>query len=78
MKGMYQAHEKERKTKYLHIVIQVKKSSFTPSVMSTTGGMAPEADAILKRLSQKLSTKLDQSYSNTVGYIFVENLELNF
>ena len=32
-------------------------------------GMAPEADAFLKRLSQKLSTKLDQSYSNAVGYL---------
>ena len=41
----------------------------TPFVISTTGGMAPEADAFLKRLSQKLSTKLDQSYSNTVGYL---------
>ena len=26
-------------------------------------------DAFLKRLSQKLSTKLDQSHSNTVGYL---------
>ena len=69
LKGMYQAHEKEKKTKYLHRVIQVEKSSFTPFVISTTGGMAPEADAFLKRLSQKLSTKLDQSYSNTVGYL---------
>ena len=69
LKGMYQAHEKEKKTKYLHRVIQVEKSSFTPFVISTTGGMAPEADAFLKRLSQKLSTKLDQSYSNTVDYL---------
>ena len=69
LKGMYQAHEKEKKTKYLHRVIEVEKSSFTPFVISTTGGMAPEADAFLKRLSQKLSTKLDQSYSNTVGYL---------
>ena len=69
LKGMYQALEKEKKTKYLHRVIEVEKSSFTPFVISTTGGMAPEADAFLKRISQKLSTKLDQSYSNTVGYL---------
>ena len=33
--------------------------------------MAPEAEASFKRLSQKLSisTKLDQSHSNTVGYL---------
>ena len=81
---MYQGHEKEKKTKYLHRVISpsqvayarcargckaVEKFSFTPFVISTTGSMAPEADAFLKRLSQKLSTKLDQSYSNTVGYL---------
>ena len=50
-------------------MIEVEKSSFTPFVISTTGGMAPEADSFLKRISQKLSTKLDQSYSNTVGYL---------
>ena len=40
--------------------------------------MAPEADAFLKRLSQKLSTKLDPiNLIPTQLVIFVENLELN-
>ena len=61
---------KNCKTNYrFRELTKFKKSSFTPFVISTTGGMAPEADAFLKRLSQKLSTKLDQSYSNTVGYL---------
>ena len=31
--------------------------------------MAPEATVFLKRLALKLSKKIDQSYSNTVGYL---------
>ena len=69
LKTMYQSHEKEKKTKYLHRVLQVEKANFTPFVLSTTGGIAPEATAFTKRLAQKLSQKLDQSYSSIMGYL---------
>ena len=62
--SMYRCHEEEKKTKYLHRIIQVEKANFSPFVVSTIGGIAPEATAFLKRLGQKLSTKLNQSYPN--------------
>ena len=66
---MYRSHENEKKTKYMHRVREVEKSNFTPFVMSTTGGLAPEAANFIKRLSAKLSQRLCQSYSNVVGYV---------
>ena len=47
----------------------MEKGNFSPFVMSTTGGIAPEATAFLKRLAQKLSLKLNQSYPNIMGYL---------
>ena len=35
----------------------------------TTCGLAPEASAFTKRLAQKLSVKLDQSYSHVMGFL---------
>jgi hypothetical protein len=66
---MYRCHEEEKKTKYLQRIIQVEKANFSPFVMSTTGGIAPEATAFLKKLAQKLSAKLNQSYPNIMGYL---------
>ncbi|KAL5253931.1 hypothetical protein ACHWQZ_G013632 [Mnemiopsis leidyi] len=67
--SMYRCHEEEKKSKYLQRVIQVEKANFSPFVMSTTGGIAPEATAFLKKLAQKLSAKLNQSYPNIMGYL---------
>ena len=44
-----QKHEKEMKEKYNQRVIDIEKSSFTPLVVTTSGGMAPEC----KRLAEK-------------------------
>ncbi|KAL5246565.1 hypothetical protein ACHWQZ_G018700 [Mnemiopsis leidyi] len=67
--SMYRCHEEEKKTKYLQRIIQVEKANFSPFVMSTTGGIAPEATAFLKKLAQKFSAKLNQSYPNIMGYL---------
>ncbi|KAL5261580.1 hypothetical protein ACHWQZ_G007326 [Mnemiopsis leidyi] len=67
--SMYRCHEEEKKTKYLQRIIQVEKANFSPFVMSTNGGIAPEATAFLKKLAQKLSAKLNQSYPNIMGYL---------
>ena len=66
---MYRSHENEKKTKYMHCVREVEKANFTPFVMSTTEGLAPEAASFVKRLSAKLSQRLCQSYPNVLGYI---------
>ena len=47
----------------------MEKGNFSPFVMSTTGGIAPEATAFLKRLAQKFSSKLNKFYPNIMGYL---------
>ena len=57
---MYRSHEGEKKRKYNARVLQVEKSSFTPLVFSTTGGMGGEADRFFKHLAMKISNKTGQ------------------
>ena len=40
---IYEIHEKEKKRSYNQRVMQVERATFTPLVLSTTGGMAPES-----------------------------------
>ena len=47
----------------------MEHATFTPIVMSTTGGMSSECNIFFKRLSYLLSIKTGQSYSDTIGYI---------
>ena len=47
----------------------MEKANFLPFAVSTTGGIAPEATSFLKRLAQKLSSKLNQSYPIIMGYL---------
>ena len=43
-------------------IIQVEKSSFTPLVFSTSGGMGKEAETLHKRLVKLISEKRGTSY----------------
>ena len=58
-------HEREKKRSYEQRVREIEHSSFTPLVMSTTGGMGKEATTFFKRLASLLSAKWDTTYSNT-------------
>ena len=67
--AMYLAHEKEKKTEYNARVLEVEKASFTPAVLSTSGGMGNEMDRLVRRLAMKISNKRGERYSDTVGFI---------
>ena len=69
LEKMYSDHEKEKKRMYNHRVIQIEHGQFTPLVFSTTGGMAKECSSFLKKLSEKLSQKTNQKYSDTVNFV---------
>ena len=66
---MYRAHENEKKRMYNARILQIEKASLTPLVFSTTGGMGAEADRFYKHLAERISTKTDQRYSDTVAFI---------
>ena len=69
LKALYNKHEKEKKRCYNARVINIEKSTFTPLVFSTAGGMGGESEAFHKRLATLLSQKRGNSYSETMSFV---------
>ena len=64
---VYRRQEQEKKRQYEQHVREVEHATFTPLVMSTTGGMGKAATMSYKRLASMISDKRDVSYSKTVN-----------
>ena len=69
IKTLYLQHEKEKKSTYVEKVTQVEKGSFTPFVMSTSGGMGAQAVPFIKRIAELIGVKRNEEYSYAVNYI---------
>ena len=54
---------------YEQRVLEIEHSSFTPLVMSATGGMGPLATIFYKRLAAMLAEKQGTQYSKTIQWI---------
>ena len=65
----YRRHEMEKRRRYERRVIDVEHGTFSPFVMSTSGGMGPSATVALKRLAGLLAEKTDTPYSKIVNVI---------
>ena len=63
----YRKHELEKKRQYEKRVREIEHASFTPLVLSATGGMASEATVFYKRLASCLASKWDQPYCSTLS-----------
>ena len=61
----YDINEKEKKKQYNERILQVEHGSFTPLVMSATGGMGREGRRFYARLSEMLS----ENYSFTISWL---------
>ena len=59
----------EKKRSYDQRIREVEHSTFTPLVLSSTGGMGKAATTFYKRLSSMLSEKRDVPYSTMIGWI---------
>ena len=66
---LYVTHEKEKKRAYNERIINVEKGSFTPIVMTATGGMGNEAKLFHKRMALLISQKRNEEYSHVLNYI---------
>ena len=66
---LYATHEKEKKRAYNERIINVEKGSFTPIVMTTSGGMGNEANLFHKRMAMLISEKRNEEYSHVLNYI---------
>ena len=65
----YRKHEHEKKRTYEQSIREVEHSSFTPLVLSTSGGMGTEANIFYKRLASLLATKRDDQYCKTLCWL---------
>ncbi len=69
MSSCYTKHERAKKRAYEQRVREVEQSSFTPLVLSATGGLGNEANTFYKRLASMLATKWDNNYSSTLCWL---------
>ena len=65
----FRKHEMEKKRAYEQRVREIEHASFTPLVLSASGGLAKEATNFYKRLASKLAEKWDHSYSLTMNWL---------
>ena len=65
----YDINEKEKKKQYNERILQVEHGSFTPLVMSASGGMGRECSKFYARLSEMLAEKRNQNFSITSSWI---------
>ena len=59
----------EKKRAYSQRVREIEHASFTPLVLSASGGFAKEATNFYKRLASLLADKWDQPYSQTMNWL---------
>lgn len=67
--NVYRKHERIKKRAYEQRVREIEHATFTPLVLSATGGLAGEANIFYKRLASMLASKWDQSYSCTLRWL---------
>ena len=66
LSSCYRKHEQMKKRAYEQRIREVEHASFTPLVISATGGLASEASTLYKRLASLLASKWDHPYSSTL------------
>jgi hypothetical protein len=69
LSALYKTASKEKKREYAERVQRVEDGSFTPMVMSSTGGMGPEMSVALKFLAAGLAVKEGVQYSSAVNVL---------
>ena len=69
LQAVYRRHEQEKKCQYDQRVREVEHATFTPLVLSSTGGMGKAITVFYKRLASMLSEKRGIQYSKTIGWL---------
>lgn len=69
LQSAYRKHEMEKKRCYEQRVLEVEHASFTPLVMSATGGMGSLERSFYNRLASMLSEKQGTSYNKTMEWV---------
>ena len=53
-----------------------RRADFTPFICSTDGAIHREGQHFLRRLSARLASKWEMSYSRAMGFVFIVNMRL--
>ena len=69
MTAVYRRNENEKRQAYEQRIIDVEHGSFTPLVLSATGGMEQAATVAYKRMASLLAEKRGQPYCKTMGWL---------
>ena len=70
LSACYKKHKNTKKRAYGQRIREIEHASFTPVVMSATGGLAHEATYFYKRLASLLSHKWGDEYSVIMGWLW--------
>ena len=65
----YVHHQNIKKNNYQERVLNVEHGSFTPIIISTAGGVGPEANRHHKRIAQLMALKKKGEYPQIIQYI---------
>ena len=66
----YRRSEMGKRRAYDERVREIEHDSFSPLVFSTSGGMAPTANVVYKRIASMIASKNDKPYSKTMHWIW--------
>ena len=69
LQSAYRLHGKAKKREYLERIQRVEDGSFTPMVMTSSGGMGPEMAIAVKVLAARIALKEGCQYSEAVGVL---------
>ena len=69
LSATYKQHKKLKRRAYEQRIREVEHGSFTPIVLSATGGMGSAAQVTFKRMVSMLATKCDQPYSQVMKVV---------
>ena len=66
---LFQENEQRKNREYKQRILQVEHGDFSPLVFATTGGMGPQAKAVVKQLSKQLAEKHNLESAVVMGWL---------
>ena len=69
LKAIYAEHEGRKNREYKERILKVERADFTPLVFSLTGGMGPQAQAVIRRLGGLLAEREKVPKSDIMGWL---------
>ena len=69
MKAVYHQHEREKRRVYSQCVREVERGTFTPLVLTATGGMGPSTSIFFQTLAAMIAAKRGHTYQKVITWI---------